>query len=102
MKKDHPQWGPILSRYLNSFDDRIHLAFENYVTSAETTSIAYEGLLPLALLETTLAVCENMHKVGFQSGENFIPVIMKTIRRYTELNDHGVSATMLMRSGINN
>ncbi|KAG9079023.1 hypothetical protein FS749_008903 [Ceratobasidium sp. UAMH 11750] len=90
MKKDHPRWGPNISRYVDTFEDQIHLAYDNYINSREITSEVYEGLAPLPVLESTLAVCENMHKEGFQHGENSIPVIMKAIRRYTELHEHGI------------
>ncbi|KAG9121360.1 hypothetical protein FRC07_002706 [Ceratobasidium sp. 392] len=90
MKKEHPRWGPNISRYVDTFEDQIHLAYDNYVHSREITSEVYEGLAPLQVLESTLAVCENMHKEGFQRGENSIPVIMKAIRRYTELHEHGM------------
>jgi hypothetical protein len=91
MKKEHPRWGPILSRYVDAFDERIDAAFENYMTSRETTSLAYDGLVPLSLLETMLAVGENMHITDYQHGENSLSVLMATIRQYTELNLNGVS-----------
>ncbi|KAG9091504.1 hypothetical protein FRC06_000541 [Ceratobasidium sp. 370] len=90
MKKEHPRWGPNISRYADTFEDQIHLAYDNYVNSREITSEVYEGLAPLPVLESTLAVSENMHKEGFKQGENSVPVIMKAIRRYTELHEHGI------------
>ncbi|QRV77382.1 hypothetical protein RhiJN_05397 [Ceratobasidium sp. AG-Ba] len=90
MKKDHARWGPNISHYVNTYETRIHRAYEDYTGGKEITSIAHEGLAPLPLLETALAISENMHKGGFQHGENSIPVIMTAIRRYTELQEHGI------------
>ncbi|KAG8773476.1 hypothetical protein FRC12_002518 [Ceratobasidium sp. 428] len=90
MKQDHPKWGPNLDRYLKIFDDRVEKAFDNYMTSQETTSVAHDGLLPLAVLETMLTVGENMHITEYQHGENSLPILMATIRRYTELTETGI------------
>lgn len=91
MGKEHPQWGPKFPRYLEEFDDRCDAAYDNYINSRETTSLAHGGLVPLPLLEMTLAVGENMHKVGFQHGRKTLPVLMSTIRQYSEVQEHGVS-----------
>ncbi|KAG9084997.1 hypothetical protein FRC07_013488, partial [Ceratobasidium sp. 392] len=90
MKRDHLKWGPKFPRYFNSLDDRLESAFNDYVDSKENTSVAHEGLMPLSLLETTLSVGENMHRIDYQHGEKSLPVLMTTIRRYTELNDTGI------------
>ncbi|KAG8737844.1 hypothetical protein FRC10_007597 [Ceratobasidium sp. 414] len=75
---------------MKEFEDRFEEAFNNYVSSRETTSIAHDGLLPLSLLETMLTVGDNMHKVDYQHGEKSLTVLMATIRRYTELNESGI------------
>lgn len=95
MGKEHSQWGPKLSRYTFDFDNRFDAAFENYVSSRETTALAHQGLVPLSLLEMMLAVGENMHKVGFQHGSNTLPVLMATIRQYSEVQDSGVSTLII-------
>ncbi|KAG9108152.1 hypothetical protein FRC07_008514, partial [Ceratobasidium sp. 392] len=91
MKRDHPKWGLNLGRYLEVFNDRIEKAFDNYMTSQETTSVAHDGLLPLSVLGTMPIVGENMHKFEYQHGEKPLSVLMATIRRYAELNETGVS-----------
>ncbi|KAG9076450.1 hypothetical protein FRC06_009500, partial [Ceratobasidium sp. 370] len=90
MKHNHPKWGPDLDLYLEIFDDRLEKAFDNYMTSQETTSVAHDGLLPLSVLETMLTVGENMHKIEYQHGERSLSVLMNTVRRYTELNETGI------------
>ncbi|KAG9121361.1 hypothetical protein FRC07_002707 [Ceratobasidium sp. 392] len=90
MKREHPRWGPNISRYVDTFEDQIHLAYDNYIHSREITSEVHEDLVPLPVLESTLAVCENMHREGFQISQNSIPIIMKGIRRYTELHEQGI------------
>ncbi|KAG8737845.1 hypothetical protein FRC10_007598 [Ceratobasidium sp. 414] len=60
------------------------------MTSQETTSVAHDGLLPLSVLETMLTVGENMHKIEYQHGERSLPVLVVTVRRYTELNETGI------------
>lgn len=91
MEGDHPQWGPKMEHYIPSFDKRLKNAFNNYTSSREITAPAYGGLIPLALLETMLAVGENMHKVGFQHGRHSLTILMETIRRYSKLQKGGVS-----------
>ncbi|KAG9091503.1 hypothetical protein FRC06_000540 [Ceratobasidium sp. 370] len=90
MWAEHPKWGPDFDQYMEEFEDRFDKAFDNYVSSRETTSIAHDGLLPLSLLETMLTVGDNMHKVDYQHGEKSLTVLMVTIRRYTELNEDGI------------
>lgn len=95
MGKEHSQWGPKLTRYVSEFDDRLDAALDNYTSASEMTSLAREGLVPLPLLEMALAVGENMHKVGFQHGNNTLPVLMETIRQYSEVQENGVSNPVL-------
>ncbi|ELU44413.1 short chain dehydrogenase domain-containing protein [Rhizoctonia solani AG-1 IA] len=68
---DQPKWGPKLSEYMPDFEERLTTSFDKYIT--------------------TLAVGENMHKVGFKSGDKIFPVLMSTIRKYTKLHKGGVS-----------
>ncbi|KAG9095041.1 hypothetical protein FS749_011208 [Ceratobasidium sp. UAMH 11750] len=90
MWAEHPKWGPDFDQYMEEFEDRFDKAFDNYVSSRETTSVAHDGLLPLSLLETMLTVGDNMHKVDYQHGEKSLTVLMATTRRYTELNKNGI------------
>ena len=96
MGKEHSQWGPRLTRYISEFDDRLDAALEDYMSSRENTSLARQGLVPLPLLEMTLAVGENMHKLGFKHGNNTLPVLMATIRQYSEAQENGVSILVIL------
>jgi hypothetical protein len=92
MEKEHPKWGPSLPQYIETFEDRLDDSFNKYVARKETTIEATNNLIPLTLLETTLAAGENMHKVGFQTGDQLFPVLMSTIRGYAKMHKGGVSA----------
>ncbi|CEL62737.1 hypothetical protein RSOLAG1IB_05094 [Rhizoctonia solani AG-1 IB] len=87
---DHPKWGPTLSEYMPTFEERLTESFDKYIANEEILSEPLDDLIPLSLLETTLAVGENMHKVGFQSGDRIFPVLISTIRKYTNLYKGGV------------
>ncbi|QRV92182.1 hypothetical protein RhiJN_20200 [Ceratobasidium sp. AG-Ba] len=88
--REPTKWGPDFDTYFETFDKSLDKAFDNYLASRETTSIAYDGLIPLAVLETMLTVGDNMHKVQYQHGNKSLPVLMDTVRRYTELNNSGI------------
>ncbi|KAG8771279.1 hypothetical protein FRC12_003713 [Ceratobasidium sp. 428] len=88
--EEHPKWGLELDGYMSEFDNRFDKAFNNYMSAQETTGIAHDGLIPLSTLETMLTIGDNMHKVNYQHGEKSLPVLMATIRRYTELEDSGI------------
>ncbi|CAE6466979.1 unnamed protein product [Rhizoctonia solani] len=86
----HPKWGPTLSVYLPTFEERLTESFDKYITKEENLFETPNDLIPLNLLETTLAVGENMHKVGFQRGDKIFPVLMSMIRKYTKLYKGGI------------
>ncbi|QRW06312.1 hypothetical protein RhiLY_05311 [Ceratobasidium sp. AG-Ba] len=87
--RERTKWGPDFDTYFETFDKSLDKAFDNYLASRETTSIAYDGLIPLAVFETMLTVGDNMHKVQYQHGNKSLSVLMDTVRRYTELNNGG-------------
>ncbi|KAF8716570.1 hypothetical protein RHS02_09900, partial [Rhizoctonia solani] len=64
----------------------IDASFDAYIQRKESLSEASHDLMPLSVLETALAVGENMHKVGFHTGNKIFPVLMKTIRGYTDIH----------------
>ncbi|CAE6468213.1 unnamed protein product [Rhizoctonia solani] len=80
------EWGPSLSNYVDTFEDRIQASLARYFQRKEIIIQTSNDLIPLSLLETTLAVGENMHKVGFQSGSEIFAVLMSTIRGYAKLH----------------
>lgn len=86
MTEFHPQWGPNVSQYLPTVDGRLSDSFDQYLAKKETMTEASDGLIPLPLLETTLAVGENMHKVGFQHGDKLFPILVSTVRGYIKLH----------------
>ncbi|CAE6430182.1 unnamed protein product [Rhizoctonia solani] len=88
--KHRPDWGPPLSEYMPTFENRLTESFDKFITNQESISEALNDLIPLNLLETTLAVGENMHKVGFQHGDKVFPVLLSTIRKYTNLHKGGI------------
>ncbi|KAG8701421.1 hypothetical protein FRC08_004089, partial [Ceratobasidium sp. 394] len=90
MNGEHPKWGPTFGRYLRAAGRRREEALESYLASRETINIAHDGIIPLPLLETMLAVGENMHKIKYQHGGKSLPVLMSTVRQYVELNPHGI------------
>ncbi|KAG8702325.1 hypothetical protein FRC08_003563 [Ceratobasidium sp. 394] len=90
MKGEHSKWGPAFGHYLKLIDGRREEALENYLASRETINTAHDGLIPLPLLETMLAVGENMHKIKYQHGGQSLPVLMSTMRQYMQLNTRGV------------
>ncbi|CAE6445080.1 unnamed protein product [Rhizoctonia solani] len=87
MRSEDSQWGPRFPQYSAIFEDSINASFYRYVERKESLTEAYHDLIPLGLFETALAVGENMHKVGFHTGNKIFPVLMKTVRRYTNLHD---------------
>lgn len=91
MTEGHPQWGPNISQYLPTVNQRLSDSFDKYLAKKETTTEAFDGLIPLPLLETTLAIGENMHKVGFQHGDKLFPILISTVRGYIRLHKGGVS-----------
>ncbi|CAE6464977.1 unnamed protein product [Rhizoctonia solani] len=80
-----PEWGPGIREYPRTFRSRLQSAFERYIDQEEVMINASRDILPLSLLETTLAVGENMHVVGFQTGDQIFPALMDTIRKYTAI-----------------
>ncbi|CAE6418954.1 unnamed protein product [Rhizoctonia solani] len=88
--KQQPEWGPTLSQYMPTFEERITESFDKYMTNEESLFEVPNGLIPLNLLETALGVGENMHKVGFQRGDKIFPVMMSAIRGYTKLHKGGI------------
>lgn len=99
MDGEHPQWGPNKDNYISTFNDRINTAYDNYLSSRETTAVAHQGLIPLPLLETMLAVGENLHKIGFQHGSHSLTILTETIRRYSKLQKGNVSIQLFLRVG---
>ncbi|CAE7083550.1 unnamed protein product [Rhizoctonia solani] len=88
--KQQPEWGPTLSQYMPAFGERVADSFNNYMANEENVFEIPNGLIPLDLLETALAVSENMHKIGFQRGDKVFPVLMSTLRAYSKLDKGGV------------
>ncbi|CAE6533577.1 unnamed protein product [Rhizoctonia solani] len=84
------EWGPTLSQYMPTFEERLTESFDKYIANEESVFDVPNGLIPLDLLETALAVGENMHKVGFQRGDKVFPVLMSAIREYTKLHKGGI------------
>ncbi|QRV92180.1 hypothetical protein RhiJN_20198 [Ceratobasidium sp. AG-Ba] len=84
---EHPKWGPDFDTYLEVFERRFDQALKDYLASREVTSVAHDGLIPLAVLETMLSIGDNMHKLQYQHGDRSLPVLMDIVMRYTELND---------------
>ncbi|CAE6436375.1 unnamed protein product [Rhizoctonia solani] len=82
---EHPEWGPGFREYTMTFEHRLHTAFKRYVGEEEIIIDASRDLIPLPLLETTLAVGENMHVVGFQTGDRIFPTLINTIKKYTAI-----------------
>ncbi|KAF8698334.1 hypothetical protein RHS03_07689, partial [Rhizoctonia solani] len=80
------EWGPGILSYMDTFEDRIEASLGRYLQRKEIVIQTSNDLIPLSLLETTLAVGENMHKVGFQSGSQIFAVLMSTIRGYAKLH----------------
>jgi hypothetical protein len=85
------EWGPNISNYMDTFEDRIEASLARYFQRKEIIIQTSNDLIPLQLLETTLAVGENMHKVGYQSGSQIFAVLMNTIRGYRKLHKGDVS-----------
>ncbi|EUC63253.1 Zf-MYND domain protein, putative, partial [Rhizoctonia solani AG-3 Rhs1AP] len=73
-----------------TFEERLTESFDKYIANEESVFDVPNGLIPLDLLETALAVGENMHKVGFQRGDKVFPVLMSAIREYTKLHKGGI------------
>lgn len=96
MKEEHARWDPSRSQYSQDFEKRLEDSFDKYLAKKETTSEAPDNLIPLSLLEITLAVGENMHKVGFHSADQVFPILVSTIREYTKVHKGGVSAVALI------
>ncbi|KAJ1303166.1 hypothetical protein OPQ81_011367 [Rhizoctonia solani] len=71
--KQHAKWGPTLSEYMPNFEERLIESFDKYIAEEETFLEAPSDLIPLNLLETTLAV-----------------VLMSTIRNYTKFYKGGI------------
>ncbi|KAG9121359.1 hypothetical protein FRC07_002705, partial [Ceratobasidium sp. 392] len=90
MGGEHPKWGLDFDQYFQKFERRLNKAFDNYMSSKETTSVAHDGLPPLSLIETMLTVGDNMHKLEYQHGEKALTVLMATVRRYTEIHNSGI------------
>ncbi|KDN45866.1 hypothetical protein RSAG8_04699, partial [Rhizoctonia solani AG-8 WAC10335] len=86
MGNEDSQWGPRFPQYSTIFEDSIDASFDRYMERKESLTETSHDLIPLSLLETALAVGENMHKVGFHSGNKIFPVLMKTIRKYTDIH----------------
>ncbi|CAE6466994.1 unnamed protein product [Rhizoctonia solani] len=86
MGKEDSQWGAKFPQYSATFEDSLDRSFDRYMEYKESLAEASHNLIPLGLLETTLAVGENMHKVGFHTGNKIFPVLMKTIRGYTNIH----------------
>ncbi|CAE6426488.1 hypothetical protein ACGC1H_005647 [Rhizoctonia solani] len=84
------EWGPTLPQYMPAFEERLTESFDKYMANEENVFEVPNGLIPLDLLETALAVGENMHKVGFQRGDKVFPVLMSAIREYTKLLGGGI------------
>ncbi|KAF8749522.1 hypothetical protein RHS01_09997 [Rhizoctonia solani] len=80
--EDHPRF----PHYSRISEDSIDASFDAYIQRKESLSEASHDLMPLSVLETALAVGENMHKVGFHTGNKIFPVLMKTIRGYTDIH----------------
>ncbi|CAE7107942.1 unnamed protein product [Rhizoctonia solani] len=80
------EWGPTRTQYMDTFEDRIEASFSQYLQCKEITIQTSNDLIPVSLLETTLAVGENMNKVGFQSGAQIFSVLMSTIKGYVKLH----------------
>ncbi|KAB5590984.1 Zf-MYND domain-containing protein [Ceratobasidium theobromae] len=90
MKEEHARWDPSRSQYSQDFEKRLEDSFDKYLAKKETTSEAPDNLIPLSLLEITLAVGENMHKVGFHSADQVFPILVSTIREYTKVHKGGI------------
>ncbi|CAE7083614.1 unnamed protein product [Rhizoctonia solani] len=86
MGNDEPQWGPKYPQYSAICEDSIDVSFDRYMERKESLIESPHDLIPLRLLETALAIGENMHKVGFHSGNKIFPVLLKTIRKYTDIH----------------
>ncbi|ELU44412.1 hypothetical protein AG1IA_01553 [Rhizoctonia solani AG-1 IA] len=91
MNKGDSPWGPKFPHYSRISEDSIDASFDAYIQRKESLSEASHDLMPLSVLETALAVGENMHKVGFHTGNKIFPVLMKTIRGYTDIHKGEVS-----------
>ncbi|CAE6491854.1 unnamed protein product [Rhizoctonia solani] len=78
------EWGSTLAQYMDTFEDRIETSFSQYLQGKEITIQPSNDLIPLSLLETTLAAGENMNKIGFHSGAQIFAVLMSTIRGYVD------------------
>ncbi|CAE7113464.1 unnamed protein product [Rhizoctonia solani] len=82
---EHPEWGPGFQEYIRTFHRRLHSAFDKYIDEEEVIVDTSRDLIPLRLLETTLAVGENMHLVGFQTGDRIFPALIGSLRKYSAL-----------------
>ncbi|CAE6533086.1 unnamed protein product [Rhizoctonia solani] len=88
--KQQPEWGPTLHEYMPVFEERLGESLDKYMANEEAVFEVPNDLIPLNLLETALAVGENMHKVGFQRGDKVFPVLVSAIRGYTKLHKGGI------------
>ncbi|KAJ1303165.1 hypothetical protein OPQ81_011366 [Rhizoctonia solani] len=87
MTKEDSQWGAKFPEYSATFENSIDSSFDRYAERKESLAEASHNLIPLSVLKTTLAVGENMHKVGFHSGSKIFPVLMETVRKYTDIHN---------------
>ncbi|CAE6373446.1 unnamed protein product [Rhizoctonia solani] len=86
MSRIDSPWGSKFPHYSGIVEDSIDASFDAYMQHKESLSEASHDLMPLSVLETALAVGENMHKVGFHTGNKIFPVLMKTVRGYTDVH----------------
>jgi hypothetical protein len=91
MSKGDSPWGAKFPHYSETFENSVDASFDGYMQQKESLSEVSHDLMPLSVLETALAVGENMHKVGFHTGNKIFPVLMKTVRGYTDVHKGEVS-----------